>query len=322
MTHADGTTSEVLLTDPATVDLSIVILSWNTADLLEACLRALEQNPHAGTTEVIVVDNASEDDSVARVKSLFPSVVLIENAENLGYSGGNNVGTRVAKGRHILLLNSDTEVGPGALDRLVAFLDEHPGAGAVTCRLNNPDGSLQTSCMRFPTIKTAMIFDTFLQHVGFGKRHLDHYFMRDFDHLSEREVDQIPGTCTLMPRDVVRSVGLLDEELWLFFNDVDLCRRIRNAGKSIHFLPDVAILHHYGASTKKFIRFAVVWHENRIVYYRKHFGRWTVLVTKPVAMYVALRQMWLFTFCGHAPRGTYGQNMRFVARGMWQVLKR
>ena len=308
--------------EPASLDLSVVILSWNTADLLEACLRALRANPFAGSHEIIVVDNASGDDSVARVKVSFPDVRLIENAENRGYSGGNNDGLRIARGRYLLLLNSDTEVGPGALDRLGAFLRNTPGAGAVTCKLTNPDGTLQTSCMRFPTMKTAMIFDTCLRHLGFGKRHLDRYFMRDFDHLSEREVDQIPGTCTLMPRSVVEEIGFLDEKLWLFFNDVDLCKRIRHAGHSIHFLADVSILHHYGASTSKFVAFAVEWHKNRVAYYRKHFGGWSVLVTKPVALYVGLRQMWLFTFCGHAPKGTYRENMAFVVKGIWGVLLR
>lgn len=308
--------------EPASIDLSVVILSWNTADLLDACLGALRDHPYAGTSEVIVVDNASSDDSVARVKGSFPDVRLIENTTNRGYSGGNNDGLRVARGRWLLLLNSDTEVGPGALDRLVACVRETTGAGAVTCMLTNPDGTLQPSCMRFPTIRTALVFDTFLRHFGFGKRHLDRYFMRDFDHRSAREVDQIPGTCTLMPREVLEQIGFLDERLWLFFNDVDLCRRIRDAGHSIHYVPDVSILHHYGASTSKFVAFAVEWHKNRIAYYRKHFGRWSVLVTKPVALYVAFRQMWLFTFCGKAPKGSYRQNMAFVARGVRDVLLR
>ena len=306
--------------DPSAPDLSVVILNWNTADLVVACLRALQQNPYHGDHEILVVDNASEDDSAARVAAGFPAVRLIRNAENLGYSAGNNVGLRAARGRFLLLLNSDTEVGPGALDRLVGFLQATPGVGAVTCRLVNPDGSLQASCMRFPTLTTALVFDTFLARLPFGRRHLDHYFMRDFDHAEAREVDQIPGTCTCLPREVLDRVGLLDETLWLFFNDVDLCKRIRDAGHAIHFLPDVEVLHHYGASTSRFVHFAVQWHLNRVAYYRKHFGAWSVLVTKPVALYVAVRQMIKFTFLGQAPAGTYRENMRFVWHGLRKVL--
>jgi len=302
-------------------ELSIVILSWNTSSLLTACLRAIERHPFRGEHEVIVVDNASSDRSADRVADEFPTVRLIRNEANLGYSAGNNLGLRAARGRYLLLLNSDTEVGAGALDRLVGFLEATPGAGAVTCRLVNPDGSLQPSCMRFPTLRTALVFDTFLARTPLGHRHLDRYFMRDFDHASEREVDQIPGTCTLVPRAVLDQIGLLDERLWLFFNDVDLCKRIREAGRSIHFLPDVEVMHHYGASTAKFALFAVEWHLNRVAYYRKHFGRPSVLVTKPVAIYVGLRQMWKFTVLRQAPKGTYRENMRFVWRGLWRVLK-
>jgi len=326
MIWSDPTGGEPAPSDPApearpAVELSIVILSWNTSDLLAACLRAIERHPFRGHREVIVVDNASSDRSADRVAAEFPSVRLIRSDANLGYSGGNNLGLRAARGRFRLLLNSDTEVGPGALDRLVGFLEATPGAGAVSCRLVNPDGSLQPSCMRFPTLWTALVFDTFLARTPFGRRHLDRYFMRDFDHASEREVDQVPGTCTLVPGEVLDRIGLLDERLWLFFNDVDLCKRIRAAGRSIHFLPDVEVMHHYGASTAKFVLFAVEWHLNRVAYYRKHFGRWSMLVTKPVAIYVALRQMWKFTVLRQAPKGTYRENMRFVWRGLWRVLR-
>ncbi|MBN2492114.1 MAG: glycosyltransferase [Planctomycetes bacterium] len=309
------------LAAPPTAELSVVILNWNTADLLLACLRALARHSFAGSHEILVVDNGSSDGSADRVAAEFPGVRLVRNAANLGYSAGNNVGLRLARGRHILLLNSDTEVGPGALDRLVAFLDRHPRAGAVSCRLTHPDGSLQPSCMRFPTLATALVFDTFLGRLPAGRRHLDRYFMRDFDHAAEREVDQVPGTCTCVPRAVLREVGLLDERLWLFFNDVDLCRRIRATGRTVHFLPDVSILHHHGASTARFVYFAVEWHLNRVAYYRKHFGRASVLITKPVALYVALRQMWKFTVLRQVPPGSWCENMRFVWRGLWRVLR-
>lgn len=307
---------------PASPVLSILVLSWNTCELLVACLRALERHPCTRDHEILVVDNASEDGSADRVAAEFPAVHLVRNAENLGYAAGNNVGLTAARGRYLLLLNSDTEVGPGALDRLVEFLEAHPGAGAVTARLVNPDGSLQPSCMRFPTLLTALVFDTFLARLPSGRRHLDRYFMRDFDHASPREVDQIPGTCTLMPREVIQKVGPMDERLWLFFNDVDLCKRIWSAGHTVHFLPEAEVLHHFGASTRKFISFAVEWHLNRVAYYRKHFGGWSVVLTKPVALYVALRQMWKFTVLRQAPPGTYWHNMRFVVRGLLKVLVR
>jgi len=306
---------------PASTDLSIIILSWNTADLLVACLASLRENPYHGDHEIIVVDNGSSDGSADIASEAFPGIRLLRNSENLGYSAGNNIGLRAARGRFLLLLNSDIEVRPGALDRLVEFLESHPEAGAVGARHLNPDGSLQPSCVRFPTLTTALVFDTFLALLPPGKRHLDQYFMRSFDHETLREVDQIPGSCLLMPREVVQRIGLLNEEFWLYFNDVDLCKRILDAGYTVTFLPDAEVMHHNHASTSRFDFFVVQWHLNRVAYYRKYFGARGVLVTKLVGLYVALRQLWKFTVLRHAPRGTYLANVRFIFRGLAQVMK-
>ncbi len=253
--------------------LSVVVLSWNTQALTLACLRALAAETPRHAREVIVVDNGSHDGSATAIAAEFPQVRLLRNQQNLGYAAGNNQGAAVARGTFVCLLNSDTEVREGALDRCVDWLVEHADYGAVAPRLSNTDGSVQRACMRFPGIAVALCFDTVFGKVWPGSRVEARYMMRDFDHLTSRDVDQPPGACFVVRRDEYAAGGGLDPELFLFFNDVDLCRRLWNAGRRIRYLAEAEVVHHGGASTKAFSQFVVVWHRNRLAYYRKHHGR-------------------------------------------------
>ncbi len=264
--------SELVVEDSC--QLSVVILSWNTRDLTLACLRSLYAEQPRHSREIVVVDNASEDGSAAAIAAEFPSVVLQRNSENRGYSGGNNQAADLATGRFLCLLNSDTEVRAGALDALVDFLLEHPDHGVVAPRLVNPDGSVQRACMRFPGLCTAFVFDTFWNKFPPGSWVDAYYFMRSFDHLHSRDVAQPPGACLVVDRREYLAEGGLDEELWLFFNDVDFCRRWWKRGRRIHYLAAVEVVHHGGASTRGFRKFLVTWHRNRMAFYRKHYGSW------------------------------------------------
>lgn len=258
---------------PSAPTLSVVVLSWNTCELLRACLASLAAAGDRVEREVLVVDNASEDDSAAMVAAEFPWVRLIRNEANEGYAKGNNIGIRARRGRHVLLLNSDTEVRPGSLDRLVDFLEQNPAYGAVGGGLIDPDGSVQLCCMRFPTLLVPLFFDMNLDRRWPSNPVLRRYFMRDYDHRTSRDVDQPPGACLLLRDRVLDEVGLFDEELWLYFNDVDLCKRIHSAGWRIRYLVEAPVVHHVGQSTKRFGRRVVEWHRNRLAYYRKHYGR-------------------------------------------------
>lgn len=254
--------------------LSVVVLSWNTKELTLACLRALYAETPKHSREIVVVDNGSQDGSADAVAAEFPQVVLERNADNRGYSGGNNQGARRATGRFLCLLNSDTEVRPGALDLLVDWLVEHPEYGAAAPRLVSPDGSLQRACMSFPGICTALTYDLWVGTVPPGKWVQNHYFMKHFDHAHSRDVDQPPGACFVIDREEYLAGDGLDEELWLFFNDVDICRRLWKRGRRIRYVAEAEVLHHVGASTKSFSGFVVIWHKNRMSYYRKHYGGW------------------------------------------------
>lgn len=252
--------------------LSIVVLSWNTANLLAACLSSLQAAGGLAWEDVIVVDNASGDGSADLVERRFPAVRLVRNAVNEGYAAGNNRGAALARGQHLLLLNSDTEVARGTLERLVEFLEAHPSHAACAPRLVHPDGAVQLSAKRFPSLATAVFFDTWFQRWFPANREIPRYFMADFDHLTSRDVDQPPGAALLIRRDLWCALGGFDEELWLFFNDVDLCRRAAALGFRVAYRAEVAVVHHEGASTRQFPAFGAMWHRNRLAYYRKTFG--------------------------------------------------
>jgi len=263
--------------DPSAPGLSVVVLSWNTRELLGACLSALARDTAREPREILVVDNGSRDGSAEMVARDFPTVRLLHNAENRLYAEGNNQGARAATGRYLCLLNSDTEVRPGALDRLVEFLETHPEYGAAAPKLVNADGSVQRACSRFPTLLDPLFDSTALGLVPPGSWLLWWIRMGDFDHEHSRDVPQPPGACFCMRRDEYVRMGGLDEQLSLFFNDVDLSKRLWRAGRAVHYLATAEVMHHRGASTKSFARMLVVWHKNRIAYYKKHYGSWVVL---------------------------------------------
>ena len=254
-------------------ELSVVIPSWNTRDLTRACLESLRA-ADLPETEILVVDNGSEDGSADLVAESFPECILIRNDENLGFARGSNQGMARARGRYVLLLNTDTEVAPDAVARLLAWLEEHPDYGAAAPLLHSPDGSVQPSLKRFPTLGTALFYATPLERWFPDSPPLRRYFMRDAPQDQSCDVDQPPAACLLIRKEVLDQVGLFDERLWLFYNDVDLSKRMAAAGHRTRYVAEARVLHHEGASTSKFGRFLPEWQRNRLHYYRKHHGWW------------------------------------------------
>ncbi|MBL8084884.1 MAG: glycosyltransferase family 2 protein, partial [Candidatus Obscuribacter sp.] len=205
--------------------LSVVIVSWNTRDLLRACLVSLKEEiatmPNPADVEVFLVDNASADGSAKMAQEEHPWVHLIANSDNKGFAKANNQAFALAGGRFILLLNPDTEIKPGALSTLLAFFDNHPRAGIVAPQLLNTDGTVQRSCREFPTF-VGMLYELiglsrlFPANSSYGKE-FRRYKMLDWNHDDERQVDQPEGACLLVKREVLEKVGTLDEGFFMLF---------------------------------------------------------------------------------------------------------
>jgi N-acetylglucosaminyl-diphospho-decaprenol L-rhamnosyltransferase len=272
--------------------LSVVVLSWNTQQLTLACLRALFAETPRHAREVIVVDNGSHDGSADAIAAAFPQVRLLRNPDNRLYAAGNNQGAALAVGEFVCTLNSDTEVRAGALDRLVDWLRDHPQYGAAAPRLCDPDGGVQQACQRFPTLLTALCFDSWWGSFWPGSFVQRRYLMRDFDHQQSRDVDQPPGACFLMRTAEWRELTGFDETLSLFYNDVDLCLRLWRRGRRIRYVAEALVMHHRGASTKNFTRMLLLWHKNRRRYYDKHWG-WIGRAWIDVCVRLRIHEEWI-----------------------------
>lgn len=266
--------------------LSVLVVSWNTRDLLAAALTSLKVemqrlSPDLSDVEVFVVDNNSADGSAAMVAAEHPWVKLTANAENRGFAAGNNQALVQSSGRYVLLLNPDTEVKPGSIETLIKFLESHPRAGVVAPQLLNTDGSIQRSCRAFPTF-AGMLFELiglsrlFPPGSAFGAQ-FRHYKMLDWNHDDERQVDQPEGACLMIKREVLDQVGNLDEGYFMLFEEVDWCFRVKKAGWEIWFTPSAQIVHHYGQSIKQ-VKVPMILSSHRGLYrfWHKHYrgNRW------------------------------------------------
>lgn len=262
-------------------DLSVVILNYNTRDLTRVCLTTLLQSklgPY--TMEVIVADNGSTDNSADMIKKEFPGVIFIQNGKNLGFAAGNNPGIRRAKGRYVLLLNTDTETPPGTIRTMIAFMDNHPEAGAATCKLLLPDGSMDPACHRgFPTPWVSLTYILKLERL-FPKTKLFGEYHQGYKDLSvDHEVDCIVGAFFLIRRETLREVGLLDEDYFMYGEDIDWAYRIRKKGWKILFTPSATILHKKKQSGRantvkqRRVTTEIYFHKYNWLFYTKNYAR-------------------------------------------------
>ena len=277
-------------------DLSIIIVSWNVRDLLRACLASLAAGAAASaegpllTVEVIVVDNASADGSAAMVAAEFPAVQLIANQENRGFTGGNNQGLALARGRYVLFLNPDTVVSPGAaLSTMVAYMEAHPKVGALGPRLRYGDGSLQSSAPfphgddctvrkhpwpgtgRTTSGRAYRMEDGGLQVPGY-KLKVDKFQPSTFQPATH--VDWVVGAALLTRRAVLDEIGGFDEGYFMYSEELDWCRRAALAGWQTVYLPTAEIIHYEGKSSEQVVAARHIrFHRSRVRYFRKFHGR-------------------------------------------------
>jgi hypothetical protein len=268
-------------------DLSVIVLSYNTLALTSACVAAVLREAATGNVamEVIVVDNASSDDTAATLRAAFPQVTVIVNSANLGFARGNNVGLAAATGRYRLLLNSDTEVQPGALTTLVEFMDRHPDAGACGPMLLNADGSLQPSGRDLPSVWSVFVDMSRLYRLGRPAR----YAQRARDYQAVRQVGEISGAALLVSREVCERVGVLDPNFFAFYEDVDWCQRIGAAGYHVYYVPAARVRHHWHSTSRAVGALSYRAGQDSLRYYfAKHHGR---LAEASIQVLLAAREL-------------------------------
>lgn len=257
------------------VDLSIVIVSWNVRDLLRQCLHSTLANLQTCQLEIIVVDNVSTDDSPDMVRAEFPDVRLIVNAENRGFPAANNQGIDVAQGRYVLILNPDTEIIGDALATMVAYADAHPDVAVVGPQLLNADRSVQSSRRRFPTLATALFESTWLQACA-PRRLLARYYVEDRPDDATLDVDWVKGAALMARREAIAQVGPMDEGYFMYSEELDWCRRFKDAGWRVVYLPAAQIVHHGGKSSDQVVTARHVhFQTSKVRYFHKHHGRFT-----------------------------------------------
>lgn len=259
-------------------DLSVIILTYNTRELTRACVQSVLADAATSglNIEVIVVDNGSSDGTAHALRQacaaapLPARVQVIENADNLGFARGNNVGLAAAQGRYRLLLNSDTVVVPGALTALVHFMDAHPDAGACGPMLLNPDGTLQPSGRPLPTLRSLFVDMTRLYRLT----RRDMFAQRGRDYTRVAKVGELSGAALMIRREVYERVGGFDPNLFAYYEDVDLCKRIGDAGYAIYYVPQAQITHLWKRSSQALpeVTYRAGISSARY-YFRKHYGR-------------------------------------------------
>jgi len=271
-------------------DLSVVILNWNARDYLLESLRSIASQDWRAAIEVIVVDNDSRlDNSVEAVREAFPQVLVLANAENVGFAAGNNIGLARARGRYVLFLNPDTIVHRGALDFLVGWMDAHPRVGAGGPRLLNEDGSLQPSCRAFPSIGAGFFRNTPLGRLWPGNPWTRAYLMQGFAHDREEAVDWLSGSALLLRREAIDDLMRRDGFLWdagffMYCEDVDVCFRLKQAGWRRVYVPGATITHRIGASSD-WAQGASIrrFHASMLRFTLKHYARGWALPLAPLA---------------------------------------
>jgi len=311
--------------------VSVIIVSYNTCDILRHCLASVYEQARDAAFEVVVIDNASSDGSAEMIQRQFQQVRLIANNVNRGFAAANNQGMAIARGRYVLLLNSDTLVLDQAIDNAVAFADEHGDVGIMGCRVLNADRTLQPTCFMYPSIVNMFFFAMSLNKMFptsrlFGRERMT-WWQRD----DVRDVDVVTGCFMLVRRDAIDQVGLMDESFFMYGEETDWCYRFKEAGWRIMFAPCGEIVHLGGASTRRMAaEMKLQLKAGTLQFLRKHRGTTSYVVCCTLmGLFLLLRlPFWVIraVVCRHDRHRswsyvlTYAEGLRRLARG-WRGLR-
>jgi GT2 family glycosyltransferase len=299
--------------------ISICIVNYNTRELLLQCLKSIYASTEHVNLAIFVVDNNSVDGSSVAIEKTYPNVKLIKNTVNAGFGRANNQAMSLSRGKYVLLLNSDTIVKPEALEKLVAFMEDNPRVGMAGPRMLNEDGSVQASISNFPNL-WFVIIRMFRLRALFPTRLLKNFAMKtklfgsmvnSYLRVESQEplrVENISGACMLIRREVIEQVGMFDEEYFMYVEDIDLCKRIIDAGWQISYLPSSEIIHLVGKSSGGTFRdLSPISYESLFYYFRKHRGK-VYEASVRVVVVIALAMRGLLNITLHPINTSKGKN--------------
>lgn len=257
----------------ASLDVSIVIVNYNSKDYLSDCIFSIRNTVKKASHEIIIVDNNSQDGSPEYIRKVFYDSILIANKTNCGLSKACNQGIEISRGRHVLLLNNDTVLLPNAIDDMLAIMDKTPGIGLLGCRLLNSDGSLQQSFGKVINFTNDFARKYFINLYEKHKNPLVGKFLA-WTHSTAKEVDWVKGACMLLRREAVLDADMMDDNFFMYMEEVDLGIRVRQLGWKVWYTPDIEIIHRGGGSTStNSYRASVEYRRSQLYFYKKHYGR-------------------------------------------------
>jgi GT2 family glycosyltransferase len=273
------------------MDVSVIIVSWNVKPLLQKCLKSIFDFTTDIDFEVIVIDNASEDASIQMVAQEFPLVDLIASNQNLGFAKANNLGLEHASGNYILFMNPDMELVENSFKTMIDLMANDNQIGLATCQLNYPDNTRQNNIKNNPRLCDQILILLKLHHI-FKPKCLQKYLARDFDYFKQQEVKQIMGAFVMTENDLIRKIGGWDADYFIWWEDLDLCKKVQNENKKIIYTPSTKIIHHEG---KSFIQQKSLAKQKRFnkgmrTYFKKHHGMLSYLIISilsPISLLLA-----------------------------------
>ena len=270
-------------------DISIVIVNWNVRDLLKKCLESIYKYSRDVSFETFVVDNNSSDGSPAMIRSDFPQVILTENRENFGFARANNQALAKCSGRYVLFLNPDTELIDNSIKAMVQFMDASPGASALGCKLIYPDGTLQHSCRHFPSIFTDLMESLCLDWLFPKNKFFNYYKIGLWQHDTVKSVDVPYGACLLVRKKALEDVGFMDERFFMYYDEIDLCYRIKKAGGKVYFTPDITVIHYANSSSSQApLEMERYKSRSKFLFFKKHYG---ILAVAALFFNLAIRSL-------------------------------
>ncbi len=302
-----------------TLDLSVIIVSWNVRDFLAACLDSIRANTGDLALEVLVVDSASSDGTLDMLRTRYNWVKALPQSENIGFTRSNNIGLEAAKGRALMLLNPDTEIIGDALVQMVRYLEAHADVGIVGPHTLNSDGTTQSTRRRFPTLMTALFESTWLERFA-PRRVLDRYYVREISDDATADVDWVQGSALMVRRDVVEQIGHLDAQYVMFSEEMDWCKRAHDKGWRVVYIGSATIIHHGGKSTDQVAASKhIYFQQSKLRYFSKFHGPLAALALRVYLVILYTQQLAV-----EALKGLFGHKRplrRERVGTYWQVIR-